>query len=67
MFKMPNLLLFFSLSVRGDFLCTFCRSLDNPEIQYCEDSKKTTGEQGLNPVDQRVSTDIKDPFRPLLD
>ncbi|XP_042348560.1 E3 ubiquitin-protein ligase TRIM33 [Plectropomus leopardus] len=37
----------------GDFLCTFCRSLSNPEIEYCDDSKKIKGVQGLNPEDQR--------------
>uniref|UniRef100_H3CEZ6 Tripartite motif containing 33 n=1 Tax=Tetraodon nigroviridis TaxID=99883 RepID=H3CEZ6_TETNG len=36
---------------KGEFLCTFCRSLENPEIRYCEDSK-TNGE-GLSPEDQR--------------
>ncbi|XP_028265700.1 E3 ubiquitin-protein ligase TRIM33 isoform X2 [Parambassis ranga] len=38
---------------KGDFLCTFCRSLTNPEIEYCDDSKKIKGEQSLNPEDQR--------------
>ncbi|XP_041801514.1 E3 ubiquitin-protein ligase TRIM33 isoform X3 [Chelmon rostratus] len=38
---------------KGDFLCTFCRSLSNPEIEYCDDSRKITGEQGLSPEDQR--------------
>lgn len=44
-------------NLRGEFLCTFCRSLENPEIQYCEDSRKTNGEQGMSPEDQRVSID----------
>lgn len=43
--------------LRGEFLCTFCRSLENPEIKYCEDSRKTNGEQGMSPEDQRVSID----------
>lgn len=38
---------------KGDFLCTFCRSLSTPEIEYCDDSRKTKGEQGLSPEDQR--------------
>ncbi|XP_029011428.1 E3 ubiquitin-protein ligase TRIM33 isoform X2 [Betta splendens] len=37
----------------GDFLCTYCRSLTNPEIEYCDDAKKIKGEQGLSPEDQR--------------
>uniref|UniRef100_A0A8C6TAK6 E3 ubiquitin-protein ligase TRIM33 n=1 Tax=Neogobius melanostomus TaxID=47308 RepID=A0A8C6TAK6_9GOBI len=40
---------------KGDFLCTFCRSLSIPEIQYCEENRKQTGEQSLSPEDQRVS------------
>ncbi|KAM7404338.1 hypothetical protein PAMP_011698 [Pampus punctatissimus] len=38
---------------KGDFLCTFCRSLTNPEIEYCDDSRKIKGEQDMNPEDQR--------------
>ncbi|XP_047441292.1 E3 ubiquitin-protein ligase TRIM33 isoform X2 [Mugil cephalus] len=38
---------------KGDFLCTFCRSLTNPEIQYCDDTRKIKGEQSLSPEDQR--------------
>ncbi|XP_029974210.1 E3 ubiquitin-protein ligase TRIM33 isoform X1 [Salarias fasciatus] len=38
---------------KGDFLCTFCRSLTEPEIEYCDDSKKIKGEQPLRPEDQR--------------
>ncbi|KAK0134229.1 E3 ubiquitin-protein ligase TRIM33 [Merluccius polli] len=41
-----------SLESLGDFLCTFCRSLDTPEIQYCDDSKRKS-DQGLSPEDQR--------------
>ncbi|KAJ3586211.1 hypothetical protein NHX12_012611 [Muraenolepis orangiensis] len=37
---------------KGDFLCTFCRSLDAPEIQYCDDSKRKS-DHGLSPEDQR--------------
>ncbi|TKS77158.1 E3 ubiquitin-protein ligase TRIM33 [Collichthys lucidus] len=37
----------------GDFLCTFCRSLSMPEIEYCEDNKKIKEEQSLSPEDQR--------------
>ncbi len=48
--------MFFFSHLRGDFLCTFCRSLIKPEIEYCDDSKKISGEQRLNPEDQRVST-----------
>ncbi|XP_071369803.1 E3 ubiquitin-protein ligase TRIM33 isoform X1 [Centroberyx affinis] len=38
---------------KGDFLCTFCRSLSNPEIEYCEDGKKAKCDQGLSPEDRR--------------
>lgn len=41
-------------------MCTFCRSLTNPEMEYnCDDdppSKKDKSEQGLSPEDQRVSS-----------
>ncbi|XP_034732426.1 E3 ubiquitin-protein ligase TRIM33 isoform X3 [Etheostoma cragini] len=37
----------------GDFLCTFCRSLTIPEIEYCDDSNKIKREQGLSPENQR--------------
>ncbi|KAK3540457.1 hypothetical protein QTP70_031008 [Hemibagrus guttatus] len=44
-------------SPSGDWMCTFCRSLSNPEIEYnCDDdppSKKDQSEQGLSPEDQR--------------
>lgn len=43
------------LSLRGDFLCTFCRSIANPEIEYCDESKRVKGDQSLGPEDQRVS------------
>lgn len=38
---------------KGDFLCTFCRSLSKPEIEYCDDNKKISGKQGLSSEDQR--------------
>ncbi|XP_055079178.1 E3 ubiquitin-protein ligase TRIM33 isoform X2 [Periophthalmus magnuspinnatus] len=38
---------------KGDFLCTFCRSLSNPEIQYCDENRKQKGEPALSPEDQR--------------
>ncbi|XP_006810730.2 E3 ubiquitin-protein ligase TRIM33-like [Neolamprologus brichardi] len=38
---------------KGDFLCTFCRSITNPEIEYCDDSRKGKGEQSLSAEDQR--------------
>ncbi|XP_070766206.1 E3 ubiquitin-protein ligase TRIM33 isoform X2 [Enoplosus armatus] len=38
---------------KGDFLCTFCRSLTNPEIEYCDDSRKENGEQDMSTEDQR--------------
>ncbi|XP_070695399.1 E3 ubiquitin-protein ligase TRIM33 isoform X2 [Pempheris klunzingeri] len=38
---------------KGDFLCTFCRSVSTPEIEYCVDSRKTSSKQGLSPEDQR--------------
>uniref|UniRef100_A0A674P999 RING-type E3 ubiquitin transferase n=1 Tax=Takifugu rubripes TaxID=31033 RepID=A0A674P999_TAKRU len=38
---------------KGEFLCTFCRSLETPEIKYCEESRKTSTEQSLSAEDQR--------------
>ncbi|XP_051915678.1 E3 ubiquitin-protein ligase TRIM33 isoform X2 [Hippocampus zosterae] len=38
---------------KGDFLCTFCRSISSPEIEYCDDSRKVSGENVLNPEEQR--------------
>ncbi|XP_077465490.1 E3 ubiquitin-protein ligase TRIM33 isoform X2 [Stigmatopora argus] len=38
---------------KGDFLCTFCRSISTPEIMYCDESKKASGENALQPEDQR--------------
>ncbi|XP_037102342.1 E3 ubiquitin-protein ligase TRIM33 isoform X3 [Syngnathus acus] len=38
---------------KGDFLCTFCRSISNPEIEYCDDNRKVGGDGVLNPEDQR--------------
>ncbi|XP_047222993.1 E3 ubiquitin-protein ligase TRIM33 isoform X3 [Girardinichthys multiradiatus] len=38
---------------QGDFLCTFCRSIATPEIEYCDESKGIKGDQSLNPEDQR--------------
>ncbi|XP_047679025.1 E3 ubiquitin-protein ligase TRIM33 isoform X2 [Tachysurus fulvidraco] len=44
-------------SPSGDWMCTFCRSLSNPEIEYnCDDeppSKKDPSEQSLSPEDKR--------------
>ncbi|XP_029428319.1 E3 ubiquitin-protein ligase TRIM33 isoform X4 [Rhinatrema bivittatum] len=49
----PTLLSFPS----GDWICTFCRDLSKPEVEYdCDNSqhsKKGKTVQGLNPVDQR--------------
>ncbi len=40
-------------------MCTFCRSLTNPEMEYnCDDdppSKKDMSETAMSPEDQRVS------------
>lgn len=61
LYSLPLLsfLLFHSLC-SGDWMCTFCRSLTNPEIEYnCDDdppNKKDKTEQGLSPEDQRVSS-----------
>ncbi|KAM8830908.1 E3 ubiquitin-protein ligase TRIM33 isoform 1-T1 [Synchiropus picturatus] len=38
---------------KGDFLCTFCRSLTSPEIEYCDNSRRMKGDQVLSPEDQR--------------
>ncbi|TSO77772.1 E3 ubiquitin-protein ligase TRIM33 [Bagarius yarrelli] len=44
-------------SPSGDWMCTFCRSLTNPEIEYnCDDDdppSKNNTEQVLSPEDQR--------------
>ncbi|XP_072537555.1 E3 ubiquitin-protein ligase TRIM33 isoform X2 [Salminus brasiliensis] len=41
----------------GDWMCTFCRNLSSPEMEYnCDDdppSKKEESERGLSPEDQR--------------
>lgn len=43
----------------GDWICTFCRDIGKPEVEYdCDNmqhSKKGKTAQGLSPVDQRVS------------
>jgi hypothetical protein len=40
-------------------MCTFCRSLASPEMEYQPDDEprdeKDISEQGLSPEDQRVS------------
>uniref|UniRef100_A0A672N816 E3 ubiquitin-protein ligase TRIM33 n=1 Tax=Sinocyclocheilus grahami TaxID=75366 RepID=A0A672N816_SINGR len=44
-------------SPSGDWMCTFCRSLTNPEMEYnCDDdppSKKDKSETAMSPEDQR--------------
>uniref|UniRef100_A0A673ML91 E3 ubiquitin-protein ligase TRIM33 n=1 Tax=Sinocyclocheilus rhinocerous TaxID=307959 RepID=A0A673ML91_9TELE len=44
-------------SPSGDWMCTFCRSLTNPEMEYnCDDdppSKKDKSEMAMSPEDQR--------------
>uniref|UniRef100_A0AAR2JRJ7 E3 ubiquitin-protein ligase TRIM33 n=1 Tax=Pygocentrus nattereri TaxID=42514 RepID=A0AAR2JRJ7_PYGNA len=44
-------------SPSGDWMCTFCRSLTNPEMEYnCDDdppNKKDKSERGLSSEDQR--------------
>uniref|UniRef100_A0A672MIV1 E3 ubiquitin-protein ligase TRIM33 n=1 Tax=Sinocyclocheilus grahami TaxID=75366 RepID=A0A672MIV1_SINGR len=44
-------------SPSGDWMCTFCRSLTNPEMEYnCDDdppSKKDMSEMAMSPEDQR--------------
>ncbi|XP_043932092.1 E3 ubiquitin-protein ligase TRIM33 [Protopterus annectens] len=51
----PTLLSFPS----GEWICTFCRDINSPEVEYDCDNlqhiKKGKTVQGLNPVDQRVS------------
>lgn len=46
----------------GEWMCTFCRSLASPEMEYEPDDEprgeKDTSEQGLSPEDQRVSGTI---------
>lgn len=38
---------------KGEFLCTFCRSLTSPEIEYCDNSRRMKGDPVLSPEDQR--------------
>uniref|UniRef100_A0A1A8GNS5 Tripartite motif-containing 33 n=2 Tax=Nothobranchius korthausae TaxID=1143690 RepID=A0A1A8GNS5_9TELE len=38
---------------KGDFLCTFCRSIANPEIEYCDESRRLKEDQSLTAEDQR--------------
>ncbi|XP_013888383.1 E3 ubiquitin-protein ligase TRIM33 isoform X2 [Austrofundulus limnaeus] len=38
---------------QGDFLCTFCRSITSPEIEYCDESSRTKENQSLSAEDQR--------------
>lgn len=49
---------FFFFLFSGDWICTFCRDLSKPEVEYdCDNlqhSKKGKTAQGLSPVDQRV-------------
>lgn len=44
--------------ISGEWICTFCRDLNKPELEYdCDNSqhsKKGKTVQGLNPVDQMV-------------
>ncbi|KAL4648343.1 E3 ubiquitin-protein ligase TRIM33 [Arapaima gigas] len=46
-----------SCSPSGEWMCTFCRNLTNPEMEYnCDDDEpnnKDSNKQGLSPVDQR--------------
>lgn len=48
-----------SFCCSGDWMCTFCRSLRNPEMEYnCDDdppSEKDMSETEMSPEDQRVS------------
>lgn len=45
----------FIVCLRGDFLCTFCRSITNPEIEYCDESARAKENPSLGAEDQRVS------------
>lgn len=55
-----NLFSFFFLS--GEWICTFCRDLSKPEVEYdcgvsthvSEEKRKLEGSPGLAPIDQRV-------------
>ncbi|KAI1892668.1 hypothetical protein AGOR_G00135930 [Albula goreensis] len=46
-----------SCSPSGEWMCTFCRNLSNPEIEYdcdnTQESKKGKSEKALSPEDQR--------------
>lgn len=55
---MPEFLNYIFPIFSGDWICTFCRDLSKPEVEYdCDNlqhSKKGKTAQGLSPVDQRV-------------
>ncbi|OXB53190.1 hypothetical protein ASZ78_001100 [Callipepla squamata] len=61
----PTLLSFPS----GDWICTFCRDLSKPEVEYdCDNlqhSKKGKTAQGLSPVDQRIPNYYKIIKKPM--
>ncbi|EMP35995.1 E3 ubiquitin-protein ligase TRIM33 [Chelonia mydas] len=61
----PTLLSFPS----GEWICTFCRDLSKPEVEYdCDNlqhSKKGKTAQGLSPVDQRIPNYYKIIKKPM--
>eukprot|EP00069_Balaena_mysticetus_P002557 bmy_16191T0 len=61
----PTLLSFPS----GDWICTFCRDIGKPEVEYdCDNlqhSKKGKTAQGLSPVDQRIPNYYKIIKKPM--
>ncbi|XP_063111883.1 E3 ubiquitin-protein ligase TRIM33 isoform X3 [Cavia porcellus] len=61
----PTLLSFPS----GDWICTFCRDIGKPEVEYdCDNlqhSKKGKTVQGLSPVDQRIPNYYKIIKKPM--
>lgn len=56
--SLRSALMSFFFLFSGDWICTFCRDLSKPEVEYdCDNlqhSKKGKTAQGLSPVDQRV-------------
>ncbi|KQL51958.1 E3 ubiquitin-protein ligase TRIM33 [Amazona aestiva] len=53
----------------GEWICTFCRDLSKPEVEYdCDNSqhsKKGKTAQGLSPVDQRIPNYYKIIKKPM--
>ena len=57
------------LLLRGDWMCTLCRDIQQPEVEYDCENQRLSGEQtgkagqqhGLKASDQRVGSVVTDP------